>query len=358
METAIVTTKRETGQAIALRPSDNSEVAEVQRLGGLFAASGYFSDVRDMAQAAVKVMAGRELGVPPVASMMGINIIKGKVAMGAHLIASRVKAHGYDFKIKRLDKTGCALEFLGKLDASGAREVLGESSFTEDDAKTAQAFSEMYKKYPRNMYYSRAVSNGAKWFCPEVFSGTPVYTPEELGEEVDAEGEIVKKPETTEQVAARRISEERAKARKTAESQRPNLAPQPANEQAPAPTPTVPSEPYQATDEDLPPELGGTWTDPDPRPSAERRIAKPEQVKVTREDFRKLRTEFVSFGAAGAAEFDRIVTAHGAEKGALHPPTTKAAQQAYVELADSLRQIKSLREEVPEVEEEVTQEVA
>jgi hypothetical protein len=198
--------------AVAIHKTD--ELADIQRLGNLLAASGYFSDAREMAQAAVKVMTGRELGIPAIASMMGINIIKGKVALGAHLIASRIRAHGYDFRILWHDNTGCEIEFFTKADG-GKRSSLGKTSFTEEDAKAAGVFSsEMYKKYPRNMYYSRCVSNGAKWFTPEIFGGAPVYTPEELGAEVDSEGEMIHREPPSpnrEQVASRRITEEQAK---------------------------------------------------------------------------------------------------------------------------------------------------
>lgn len=182
-------------QEIALRSTSAvapvSNVTEVQRIGGLLAASGYFSEAREMAQAAVKVMAGQELGIPPVAAMMGIFFIKGKVALGGNLIASRIRAHGYDYRHKQFDAKGCVLVFFGKPDAAGKRETLGESSFTEEDAKTAGVFSDMYRKYPRNMYFNRAISNGAKWFTPEVFAGAPVYTPEELGAKVDENGDMV-----------------------------------------------------------------------------------------------------------------------------------------------------------------------
>ena len=132
------------------------DLAETQALGALLAKSGYFQDAREAAQAAVKVMAGAELGLPPIASMMGINIIKGKVALGAHLIAAQVRRHGYDVRVKQLDTKGCVLLFLDKEDAKGKRGELGESSFQEADAKAAKCFSEMYEKFPRNMYYSRS----------------------------------------------------------------------------------------------------------------------------------------------------------------------------------------------------------
>src|SRR5262249_34188203 len=32
----------------------------------------------------------------------------------------------------------------------------------------------------RNLLFARAVSNGAKWYCPDVFAGNPVSTPDEI----------------------------------------------------------------------------------------------------------------------------------------------------------------------------------
>jgi hypothetical protein len=222
--------KREQPQVVAR----NDELTDLQRLGGLLAGSGYFSDAREMAQAAVKVMAGRELGVPAIASMMGINVIKGKIAMGGNLIATRIRAHGYDYKITRHDTTGCVIEFLSKADKAGRRTTLGEASFTEEEAKTAEVFNAMYKKYPKNMYFNRAISNGAKWHTPEVFAGMPVYTPEELGAKVDSEGDVIHEvidtgghpvgtKEAAQAVAERKIEElkQETPASKPAEAGRP-----------------------------------------------------------------------------------------------------------------------------------------
>jgi len=179
-----------------MNPETNTQIATtdkltiVQRTARLLAASRYFTDVTEMAQAAVKIMAGEELGIPPVASMMGINIIKNKVSLSANLIASRVRAHGYEYRIKQIDATGCRIDFFSKIDISGKRELLGESAFTDADAKTAEIKSEMYKKYPRNMFFARAMSNGARWYTPDVFAGVPTYTAEELGATVDEHGDV------------------------------------------------------------------------------------------------------------------------------------------------------------------------
>lgn len=157
---------------------------DLMTYGKMFAASGFFQDSRDAAQACVKIQAGAELGFPPVQSMMGINIIKGKVSLSANLMAAAIKRSGrYTYKVHKLDETACDLEFF----ESG--QSLGHSTFTLADAKKAE--TQNLQKFARNMLFARAISNGAKWFTPDVFGG-PVYTPDELGAQVDDSGEMVK----------------------------------------------------------------------------------------------------------------------------------------------------------------------
>lgn len=214
-------------------------ISEVERndaykLGKVLSESGFFQDARGAAQAFAKILAGRELGIPPMASMMGVNIIKGKVALGANLIATRIRAHGYDYRVKSLTDKGCTIEFLK------AKESLGISEFSEADAKKAGLSGANWKNYPRNMYFARAISNGAKWFTPEVFGGSPVYTPDELGAEVNADGEVIHKAETPEQLTQRRIDEEQAKLDKQRAERQLALAPAPPTEAPPQETPAEP----------------------------------------------------------------------------------------------------------------------
>lgn len=164
-------------------------------LGNVLAKSGYFADSRDAAQAAVKVMAGQELGFGPIASMTGVYIVKGRVTLSANLMGAAIRNSGRcDFRVREHTDQCCRIEFYGpQLDGSGM-ELLGTSEFTMDDAKRAGLDKdETYRRFPRNMLYARALSNGAKWYCPDVFGGGPAYTPDELTDRVsyDADGQIV-----------------------------------------------------------------------------------------------------------------------------------------------------------------------
>ena len=170
-------------QALAIR-----EDVPLMELGKVLAQSGYFTDAKDANQAIVKVLAGREMGFGPIASMTGIYIVKGKPSMGANLIAAAIKRSGrYDYRVKELTDEVCRIEFFEVI--GGKRESIGVSEFTK--AQAAKAGTQNMEKFPRNMLFARCMSNGAKWYCADVFGG-PVYTPEELGAIVDGEtGEVI-----------------------------------------------------------------------------------------------------------------------------------------------------------------------
>ena len=170
----------------------NGEI-DVFKLGEVFARSGYFTDAKDASQAIVKIIAGSEIGIGAMASMTGFHIVNGKPVLAANLIASLIKnkKSGYNYRVLEMDDTVCEIEFFEN------GEPIGKSKFSMDDARTAGITGkDVWKKFPKNMLFARAISNGAKWFCPDVFNGSMVYTPEELGVEVDGDGEILQMPQS------------------------------------------------------------------------------------------------------------------------------------------------------------------
>jgi len=146
--------------------------SEMSQMGKVFAESGMFVDAKSAAQAIVKIQAGQEIGISPFSSMSGIHIIQGKPAIGAGLMAATVKGSGkYDYKVVSMDEVKCSIDFYQ------GKEKIGNSTFTIEEAK--KAGTKNLDKYPKNMLFARAMSNGVKWFTPDVFNGS-VYTPEEL----------------------------------------------------------------------------------------------------------------------------------------------------------------------------------
>jgi len=160
---------------------------DLSRVSKMLAQSRFFTDAIDAAQCGVKVLAGTEMGFGAFASMTGIHIIKGKPSIGAGLMASAVKRHpNYNYRVLEHSEQVCRIAFYEKWD--GKLEQVGTSEFTLADAK--KAGTQNLDKYARNMLFARAMSNGVKWYCPDVFDA-PVYTPEELGAAVDGEGNYI-----------------------------------------------------------------------------------------------------------------------------------------------------------------------
>ncbi len=163
----------------------------IMQLGEVLTESGYFEDAKQAAKAVVKVLAGIEIGLGPIAAMTGIYIIKGRITLSANAMAAVIKNSGkYDYRIIEHNDTICKMEF------SQDGEKVGVSEFSMDDAKRADLLSgpnsHSWNKYPRNMLFARALSNGARWFCADVFSGNPPYTPDELGADINGEtGEVI-----------------------------------------------------------------------------------------------------------------------------------------------------------------------
>lgn len=184
------------GRAMVVAPA--ADLTQIEKLADLCSQSNFFKDATSKARAGVKILAGQEIGVGPIAALQGIIIINDKVSYTANLMATLVKrSPRYDYRIRKLDNNGCDLEFFQTTDArgSGGWESIGHSTFGLEDAKTAGLSGGNYTKFPRNMFFARAMSNGAKWYCPDIFGGVTPYTPEELGAKVDAEtGEVLEVP--------------------------------------------------------------------------------------------------------------------------------------------------------------------
>jgi hypothetical protein len=169
------------------------DLNDIMQLAQVFTRAKLFKDTVDMNQAAVKILAGVEMGIAPFAAMTGLSIIQGKVAVGANIMAAKIKESGrYDYIVEQNDDKACILKFF-----ENGKEV-GTSPFSIEDAKKAGLLAkDIWHKYPRNMLFARAISNGQRWFCPGVLGKSAVYTPEELQELPEVEINPAPNPITT-----------------------------------------------------------------------------------------------------------------------------------------------------------------
>jgi hypothetical protein len=178
-------------------------IAQSLAKSGFFPIGGQYqarTPEEQAAQAFVKIMAGHELGIGPVLAMQHIHIIDGKTSLDATMVAGLIKSSGkYDYDVDRMDAKGCAITFF-QIDG-GQRRKLGTSTWGEADAKAAGLLGRgNWGKYPRDMFFSRCVTFGARRFCPDVFLG-PIYTPEELGADIPPAGDTEQVPAPVQAIA-------------------------------------------------------------------------------------------------------------------------------------------------------------
>jgi hypothetical protein len=184
------------GQQIARKP-DRTPLRQRDPLGLAehFARSGYFKDTLSMSQAVVKIAAGEELGIGPMAAIQGITIIEGKLGMTANLMATLAQdSERFGYRVIETTNERCKLEFFERTD--NGEKGLGVSEFELADAERAGLVKPRsnWEKWPKAMCFARALTQGVRTYCPSVTSGTSAYTVEELGAEVDEAGEIISVP--------------------------------------------------------------------------------------------------------------------------------------------------------------------
>jgi hypothetical protein len=143
-------------------------------------------------QAMAIMLTGQELGIPPMQSLRGINVIQGvpviKPEMMLALCIGRIP--GFTYKFEHSDNTSATFVC--------SRPALKEpyvSTFTMADAKAAGlAGKDNWQKWAGNMLRWRAAGNALHVVAPDVLVG--VYTPDEMGAITNAEGEAVEAPIT------------------------------------------------------------------------------------------------------------------------------------------------------------------
>lgn len=172
---------------------DFYEGLESKDLAKHFAQSGYFADAREMSQAVVKILAGQEIGIPPVAAMRNIDFIDGELSLRGRALGALIReSDKYDYEIVESTPEKAVVKFF---DASG--EELGTQKWTIDMAeKSGLTGKNNWAKYPHKMLFWRALSDGADIYCPDLFYGA--YTRDEVEHLEGGDGRAEKAKSETE----------------------------------------------------------------------------------------------------------------------------------------------------------------
>jgi len=179
------------GLVLSHADSDAIEIArhitQIQALGQTLVKSGLLPQGVKTPEAAVAIiLKGRELGIPPMQALSHIHVISGKPTLSAELMLAMVMRAGHEVWV--VETTAKRCEIAGKRRGSTREQSL---AFTIGDAQQAGVLSNpTWKKYPDAMLRARAISAFCRMFAPDVLMGAS-YTPEELGAEVDGDGNVV-----------------------------------------------------------------------------------------------------------------------------------------------------------------------
>ena len=157
------------------RVSDGYE--GIERVARHLFECGFFKDLRSVSQAFVKIIKGRALGIDEFTACDQINIIQGKPAPNANLIAALIrKSERYDYEVLELSPTVCTIQ----ITKDGKPQI--PTTFTMVQAKAAGLTrNATYNAYPTNMLFARCISNAGKFHCPDICTG--LYVPEDFGED-------------------------------------------------------------------------------------------------------------------------------------------------------------------------------
>jgi hypothetical protein len=126
------------------------------------------------------------LGVAPINAITSIHVIDGKPSASADLIAGLVRRAGHRLRVEGDDTYAVA-----HLIRADDPDYTYEARWDLDKARTAGLLGKgTWKNYPGALLRSRAITEVARMGASDALFGV-IYTPEELGAEVDAEGDVV-----------------------------------------------------------------------------------------------------------------------------------------------------------------------
>jgi hypothetical protein len=126
------------------------------------------------------------LGVSRINAITSIHVIEGKPSASADLIAALVRRAGHTLRV--LGDDTFAEAHLIRFDDP---EFTYRARWDMDKARAAGLTGKgVWKSYPGAMLRSRVITEVARMGASDALFGV-IYTPEELGAEVDADGEVV-----------------------------------------------------------------------------------------------------------------------------------------------------------------------
>ena len=173
-----MTTEMVRAGSVGLAIYEPKNFQELKDLAAMAAGSRLFA-ITSPDAAAVVMLTGASLGLPPIAAMRGIHVVSGKPVLSSDMLVAVVRRSGLCDVWEPVEVTNaaCTIRTHRRGDPSPVTHT-----WTIDDAKRAGlAGKGNWNTYPRAMLRARCSAELARMVYPDVLFG--VYVEGELGEE-------------------------------------------------------------------------------------------------------------------------------------------------------------------------------
>lgn len=166
-------------KSLALIPSSHSEM---QALADSFAKSALLPDALrgKAADVFVSIVAGAELGLPPMAAIRGVHVVQGRPILSADTMVAIVMGSGLAEYFMCVEETATSCTYETK--RRGAPQPQRITWSDEDTKRAGLNTKEVHRLYTRAMRKARAKSMLARDAYPDVLAGC--YDPDEIEQPV------------------------------------------------------------------------------------------------------------------------------------------------------------------------------
>jgi hypothetical protein len=178
-------------------PAPRTPLSVIEHIAKHAHVSGAYKRFQNPSGAVMVLLKGQDLGISPTSALESIHFIDGKPTVSGNLMWSLVlgSPEYRKSRIVKKDDKGVTIRWIREIknpDGSVEKILDIEDSYTEEDAKAAGLLGkDVWKKYKKAMLFNRCVSQGFKMFAAHLGMGGTLYTPDELGAEINADGEAV-----------------------------------------------------------------------------------------------------------------------------------------------------------------------
>jgi len=138
------------------------------------------SHIKDVGEATALILAGAELGMPPMVALRSFHLVEGRVCMAA------------DAQLATILRAGCRAAWrhstadLAEVEIQRPGHEPYVARYTKDMAVRAGLWGrKTWQAHPEAMLRARAITSGIRAYCPDLLSG--IYSPDEAADAIAVE---------------------------------------------------------------------------------------------------------------------------------------------------------------------------